>query len=408
MLSSTLVLRLVDSVVIVLSQAYQLTRIRLASVASPVLRMLMQRDHAISELQLLRRELAILRAQRQAMPPHRRPDYEPRQRLAILQLHRLRGWSINQTARRLVLHPNTIRSWIQAIEGRGNVSLFTDAIHWNRIDDAMRWTACQLRQLCPEPEFGTRSIARHLVRAGLAISRSTVQRVLREPPVNPPPRRRRPPMAKPVNVIPHDLLLPTRPNQVWHLDLTSLNILWFRFTAAAILDGFSRKLLQFHLCIRTPKQQDLIRLMRKTTQAFGTPRFLITDHGTQFRRRFHSAVTAMNIHHVKGQVRAPYLNGKMERAFRTFKLWWRVILCGLSRSRIQRRLDDYQHWYNHHRPHSAIKGLTPDEAWEGIELSEPIPIRQRAAIKHRIDIHRLKCRGDPHLPIIQITVRRAA
>lgn len=31
-------------------------------------------------------------------------------------------------------------------------------------------------------------------------------------------------MAKPANLIPHDLLLPTQPNHVWHLDLTSLNI----------------------------------------------------------------------------------------------------------------------------------------------------------------------------------------
>src|SRR5258707_14762194 len=115
------------------------------------------------------------------MPPHRRPDYLPEQRLAILQLKRLRGWSIKKTARRFVIHPNTIRSWIKAIEGCGNASLLTDAIIWNRIDDVVRWTVHELRRLCPQPELGTRAIARHLVRASVAISRSTVQRVLREP-----------------------------------------------------------------------------------------------------------------------------------------------------------------------------------------------------------------------------------
>ena len=34
--------------------------------------------------------------------------------------------------------------------------------------------------MCPEPEFGTRSIARHLIRAGVQIGRATVQRVVRE------------------------------------------------------------------------------------------------------------------------------------------------------------------------------------------------------------------------------------
>jgi hypothetical protein len=44
-LSPTGVLRLVDSVAIVMSQAYQLARVRLASAASPILRLLVQRDH---------------------------------------------------------------------------------------------------------------------------------------------------------------------------------------------------------------------------------------------------------------------------------------------------------------------------------------------------------------------------
>ena len=119
-------------------------------------------------------------------------------------------------------------------------------------------------------------------------------------------------------------------------------------------------------------------------------------------------MVCLNIRHVKGRVRAPYINGKIERAFRTFRIWWQMVLCGITRSHIQRRLDNYRHWYNHHRPHSALVGLTPDEAWQGASLTEPIPIRSRDAIKPRIDIRRLKCRGDPLLPVIQITVQRAA
>ena len=44
LLSSATVLRLVDSMSIVLSQAYQLARARLASAASPILRRVVQRD----------------------------------------------------------------------------------------------------------------------------------------------------------------------------------------------------------------------------------------------------------------------------------------------------------------------------------------------------------------------------
>jgi putative transposase len=408
LLSPSAVWSLVDAIAIVLAQAYQLARIRLASTASPVMRLLCQRDHAHSTLELLKRELSILRSQRESVPPHRRPDYLPEQRLAILQLKRLRGWGVRKTARRFVLHPNTIRCWIKAVEGRGNDRLFEGAIVWNRIDDAVRWAAHELRRLCPEPEFGARSIARHLVRAGMAISRSTVQRVLRESPPTRPSRPPRAAMAAPAGIPPRHLLRPNHINHVWHVDMISLHVLWLRFTAADILDGFSRRILRFKLYAKMPRQRDLARLVQGTIRESGKPRFLITDHGTQFRRGFQSAMGKLDIGHVKGRVRAPYLNGKIERAFRTFRLWWSVILCGATRRGLQCRLDNYRYWYNHHRPHSALHGITPDEAWHGTGLSEPFSFRHRDHVKPRIGIRRLYCRGDPLLPVIHITVQRAA
>src|SRR4051812_20251142 len=102
LLSSTTVLQIIDSVAMVVNQAYRMARLRLTSTASPIIRMMVQRDHAICELELLRRELEIFRGQRESLPPHRRPDYEPRQRFAILQHRRLRGWSVKKTAQYFV------------------------------------------------------------------------------------------------------------------------------------------------------------------------------------------------------------------------------------------------------------------------------------------------------------------
>ena len=407
-LSFTDAFQLVDSVAMVLSQAYQLARVRLALAASPVLRLMMRRDQALGEVELLRRKLAILRAQREQMPPHRRPDYRPEQRLAILQLKRLRGWNVVTTAQRFVLHPNTLRSWIKAMEGGGNTKLFTGAIVWNRLDDAVRWAAKELRRLCPEPECGTRTIARHLVRAGIAMSRSTVQRVMREVKPARPPRRRRPAMPDPVGQEPDHLLTPTHNNQMWHMDLTQIRILWFRFTLAAILDGFSRKLLCLHLCCKTPRSAEMIRLIRRAEKEFDTPRFLITDHGTQFRNVFHAKLTDIGIHHVRSRVRTPYLNGKMERVFRTFRIWWRVVLVGVAPRGIQRNLNNYRGWYNTHRAHSALNGMTPQEVWEGTSLPEPLMFQAVDPDKPQIDIRRRHCRGNPWLPVIQISVRKAA
>ena len=90
--TNTTALKIIDAVAIVLSEAYQLARCRLASAESPVLRLATQRDQIHVEMDLLRRELEILRGARGAVPPHKRPDYNPEQRLTILQLMRLRGW----------------------------------------------------------------------------------------------------------------------------------------------------------------------------------------------------------------------------------------------------------------------------------------------------------------------------
>ena len=44
----------------------------------------------------------------QRIPPQRRPHYPPIERLAILELRAARGWSLAQTARRLLVTSLTV------------------------------------------------------------------------------------------------------------------------------------------------------------------------------------------------------------------------------------------------------------------------------------------------------------
>ena len=71
---------------------------------------------------------------------------------------RLRDWSAAQTARRFVLHPNTVRGWVKQLQSDDESSRLLTSPVWNRIDDAVRWTVHELRRLCPEPECGTRTL----------------------------------------------------------------------------------------------------------------------------------------------------------------------------------------------------------------------------------------------------------
>jgi transposase len=127
------------------------------------------------------------------MKPKSRPDYTGVQRLEIIQIMRLRGWTVAQVATRFVLHPNTVRAWLRALENEGDAAKLFTAPVWNRLHDAIRWTTQEIRRICPEPEVGTRTIAAMIVRKGIQISRSSVQRILRgttptapKPPMLPP------------------------------------------------------------------------------------------------------------------------------------------------------------------------------------------------------------------------------
>ena len=278
-------------------------------------------------------------------------------------------------------------------------------VPWNRIHDAVRWAVHELRPACaPSLEVGTRTIARYLLRAGIQVSRSTVQRVSREP--RPPhPRRIRPSLVEAAGATPRDLLVPTSTHEVWHLDLAELRIVWFRYTVAALLDGYSRRLLALKVYRGLRRTvPDLISLMRGAIPQYGPPRFLITDHGCQFRLRFRTEVGDLNVKVVRGKVRCPAFNGKVERFFKTFRVWQRRTLLPLSLSGIQRKLDAFGHWYNTERFTKGIGGLTPNEAWAGETPAEPILFRLASSASPHIQITRRSCRGDPRLPSIRVHV----
>ncbi len=400
--SNSAVLQLIDAIAIAVAQGYMLVRSRLTSHPSPVLRVTAGRDAAVWNNKLLERELAIYRQERQRVPPRQRWHYTSVHRLDILQIMRLRNWTVTQAAERFVIHPNTVRSWLKELQSSEESSRLFTGIIWNRIHDAVRWTVHDIRRLCPEPECGTRTIARHIVRAAVQISRSSVQRILREEPQSHRPNR--PAIVPPDGVEPDYLLAPKKINEVWHIDLLEYRLLWYRFSVAAVMEGYSRKTLSLTVFRGTPTTANMIHIVQSTIESFGKPRFIITDHGSQFQDRFESALPSIDV--IKGKVRQPSFNGKAERLFRTFRAWLRAALLPLSTRPLQRRLDCFRDWYNEHRPHAALNGQTPNEACEGVELPASIPIRQAELCEVEIDVSRRSYRGDPHLPIVSVRIAR--
>ena len=394
-----------DGIAIIFMCAAMTARTRMLEHASPLIRLLGQRDALHHDASLLERELAVFRSQRERKPAHQRPHYSPAERAQILEVMKLRGWSAKEAGARFVVHSNTIRNWQKAVHDKLKAEQLFGGPPWNRLHDGVRRLVHEIREAFPESEFGTRTIARHIMRAGIRVSRTSIRRVLQEGP--PSPAKIHAPIR--VTKAPAHVRHPTKPNQVWHLDMTEIRVLWKRIEIAAIVDGFSRKIIAMQVFGRRPASKELEDLVECSIESGGaSPRFLVTDHGSQFRSEFRSSIESFDVMHIRCQVQTWQLNAKVERVFKDVKAWVRRSALPMSLKSIQRRIDAYAKWHNRYRPHSAHGTLTPVEAGHGISATETVTYRQKGGVEPRIKMHRRCVRGDPRLayPVIRVSERR--
>ena len=394
---------LVESVSILFMRGYLTARSRAYEHPMPMVRLLAQRDHAHTDSVLLERELAIFRSQRHCKSPKHRPHYSPQERSEILQLMRLRGWSSKEVAARFVVHPNTIRNWKRALRDKHKAKELIGAPPWNKLHEGVRWLVHEIRQLFPERDFGTRTIARHIMRSGIQISRASVRRILEEHSPNPSSTTRQ--LQNPLSrTAANHLLHPIRAHHVWHMDMTTVQVLWMRYEIAAIIDGFSRKIVGLRVFQGTPSTCDLLNLIDHTITQYTVPRFMITDRGGQFQTAFFVAMIQRGIKHARSPVRVWQFNAKVERLFWSLKRWWRVSLFPPNLMAIQKRLDAYAKWHNLYRPHASLGMQTPSEAEYGMRHPDPIRYTEGGEFEPKITIRRQHVGDDPRLlyPVIKV------
>ena len=128
---------------------------------------------------------------------------------------KLRERSAKEAGTRFVVHPNTIRNWQKAVRDKLRAEQLLRGPPWNRLHDGVHrliHVIHVIREAFPEPEFGTRTIARHILRAGIRVSRTSISRVLLEGPPAPPKQH---PKAR-ITQAPAHVGHPAKPNKVWH------------------------------------------------------------------------------------------------------------------------------------------------------------------------------------------------
>ena len=164
-----------------------------------------------TEVAMRREELRILRARMQRIAPHKRPQYLSVERMAILELRAMRGWSQAEAARRFFVSDETIRSWHRLAD---DDSLLQTATPVNRFPDFVRYAVQRIKLFCPS--LGKVKIAETLARAGIHIGKTTVGRILKEKSTDASDSAE--------NTSKRSRIVSRYPNHTWHADLTAVPI----------------------------------------------------------------------------------------------------------------------------------------------------------------------------------------
>jgi transposase InsO family protein len=86
-----------------------------------------------------------------------------------------------------------------------------------------------------------------------------------------------------------------------------------------------------------------------------------TDRGHEFQAKFHWHVEDKGIRHVYIKPRSPQLNGKVERSHRSDQEEFYQLLNYVDDQDLNKKLIEWENFYNFSRPHGAFDGSTPYE-----------------------------------------------
>lgn len=93
---------------------------------------------------------------------------------------------------------------------------------------------------------------------------------------------------------------------------------------------------------------------------------VMTDNGSCYVSRAFAAALGPGIRHHRTRPYRPHTNGKVERFNRTLLMEWAYATTYRSDEARSATYQLWIHWYNHHRHHTGIGGLTPAQRFHNL------------------------------------------
>ncbi len=229
------------------------------------------------------------------------------------------------------------------------------------------------------PWYGSRQMTRHLRRlgpskVGHAVGRKRVRRLMRtmglaavhqKPRTSAPHREHR--------IYPYLLrgLSLDRPDQVWCSDITYIPMRRGFLYLVAVMDWNSRKVLAWRLS-NTMEAAFCVEAVEDALGRHGAPEIFNTDQGAQFTSEEFTGVLGQAGVRISMDGKGRWMdNVFIERLWRSLKYECVYLHAFESGSQARAEIGRWIDYYNGERPHSALDGRTPNEAYD--DLTPPYP-----------------------------------
>jgi putative transposase len=164
-----------------------------------------------------------------------------------------------------------------------------------------------------------------------------------------------------------------RPNQVWAIDITYIPMARGFVYLAAVMDWFTRRILAWRLS-NTMEALFCVDAVEEALAKYGSPQVFNTDQGSQFTGTQFTGLLSSNGIAISMDGKGAWRdNVFIERFWRTIKYEEVYLHAYDSVVEARQSIGRYLAFYNARRPHTALDGRTPDQAYFDL-----LPLRMAA------------------------------
>jgi len=297
----------------------------------------------------------------------------------LVEAHLLEGRSVSELASAHGVH----RSWIykllaryreggyEALEPRSRAPRSSPSV---TPEEVVREVVSLREQLLSQGhDCGAQTIAHHLARKGTdrVPSNSTIWRILRREGLVVPQPQKRPRSS----LIRFEAELP---NETWQADITHWRLAGGEHAEILnMIDDHSR-LFVASRAFPTVKAADVVDVFRSAIDLHGAPASLLCDNGAVFTATPRGGKVLLQLEMERRGITAknsrpyhPQTCGKVERLHQTLKRYLERQVAAKTPADLQGQLDAFCHYYNTIRPHRALGGRTPLQAYSARLKARP-------------------------------------